>query len=127
MRKITHKGLVKALDNIVSLIVRKRDKRCVTCGSTERLQNGHLITRSKFKIRWNLINCNCQCASCNYTHEFNPHIYTSWFISRYGLETYRQLIRESNNDGYKISDLELKNKLTYFKNIYGEEEIKEEI
>jgi hypothetical protein len=121
MRKITRKGLVKALDTIVSLIVRARDKRCVTCGSTEKLQCGHLITRSKYKVRWNLINCNTQCASCNLSHEYNPHPYTEWFITTKGLQTYKELIRESNNDGMRFTDLDLKNRLEYLKNIYDPE------
>jgi hypothetical protein len=119
MRKPTRKGLVKKLDAIVSLIVRARDKRCVTCGSAERLQCGHLITRSKHKVRWSLTNCNCQCASCNLSHEYNPHPYTQWFIERYGLQSYKDLIRESNNDGMRFSDLDLKNKLEYLTNTYG--------
>lgn len=122
MKKPTRKTVVKALDTIVSLIVRKRDKRCVQCGTTENLTCGHLITRSKYKVRWNLQNCHAQCRNCNLSHEYNPHPYIEWFITRFGLQTYKDLIRESNNDGYRFTDLDLKNKLEYFKNIYGEKE-----
>jgi len=29
-------------------------------------------------------------------HEYQPEIYTSWFIDRYGAEVYHELVRESN-------------------------------
>lgn len=121
MRKITRKGLVKALDTVVSLIVRLRDKRCVVCGSKEDLTCGHLITRSKYKVRWNLKNCHAQCRGCNLSHEYNPHPFTQWFISVFGFQDYKDLIRESNNDGYRFSDFELKQLLLKLDEIYEKE------
>jgi hypothetical protein len=119
MKKPTRKQLVKQLDTLVSLIVRKRDGRCVQCGTTENLTCGHLITRSKYKVRWNLQNCHCQCRNCNLSHEYNPHPFTQWFIERFGLQAYKDLNRESNRDDKRFSDLDLKNKLEYLTNLYG--------
>ena len=79
-----------------SLHIRERDKACVTCGSSQNLTNGHLITRSKKSIFFDSKNCNCQCRGCNLKHEFNPEIYTQWFINRYGLVEYHDLIRRGN-------------------------------
>ncbi len=41
-------GKVKKLDNITREIVFRRDRVCVLCGTTERLQWSHLITRSRY-------------------------------------------------------------------------------
>ncbi len=89
------KKLIKKCDELVSLIVRKRDKRCVCCGSTKRLQCGHLIKRGKAATRFNLINNNAQCSSCNFRHNQYPEHYTSWFVQRYGTTVYRRLIELS--------------------------------
>ena len=42
-RKISkRKSIVRKLDKIVSLIIRKTTPYCVVCGTTQFLQNGHL-------------------------------------------------------------------------------------
>lgn len=96
MKKPTRKVLVKKLDKVFSEFIRNRDKRCVQCGKTEGLTNGHLITRAKYSVRWNELNCHCQCRGCNYLHEFQSHLYTNWFLKNYGLKKYQTLIAESN-------------------------------
>lgn len=101
------KKLIKDLDTLTSLIVRVRDKRCVCCGSMERLTDGHLITRNCKIIRWDLTNNNCQCASCNFTHEFRPERYTEWWIKKYGLEAYEELVAQSKlTKKWTIEELE---------------------
>ena len=101
------KKLIKDLDVLVSLIVRARDKRCVCCGSMERLTDGHLITRNCKIIRWDLTNNNCQCASCNFTHEFRPERYTEWWIKKYGLDAYEELVAQSKlTKKWTIEELE---------------------
>lgn len=108
------KKLVVKLDKVFSEFIRNRDKKCVVCHKTDRLTNGHLITRAKYSVRWSELNCSCQCSGCNYTHEFNPHIYVNWFIGKYGLKKYQALIAESNQiKKFTDSDLEtLINKYT---------------
>jgi len=76
---------------VVSQIVIKRDGRCVICGSTEKLGNGHLFTRTAYSTRWDLVNSNCQCWSHNYLHEYDPAPYTTWFIKKYGMNAYETL------------------------------------
>jgi hypothetical protein len=90
------KKLVSKLDKVFSLYIRKRDKKCVCCGKTENLQNGHLITRAKYSVRWSELNCHCQCRGCNMLHEFQPHIFINWFLKKYGLKKFQYLILESN-------------------------------
>jgi hypothetical protein len=96
MRKITRKGLIRQLDDVVRQLVKLKGTTCVCCGKTENMTCGHLITRSKYSVRWDLMNCWPQCAGCNYTHEFNPHIYINWFINSQGLYAYRKLVKKSN-------------------------------
>lgn len=101
------KKLVAQLDKIVSLYVRERDGKCVTCGSIAHLQCGHLITRAHYAVRWDLWNTHCQCSRCNLLHEYNPHIYTSWFIDRFGLPEYRALL--ARDVPRKIGEEEMSN------------------
>lgn len=90
-RILTRKGLVKKADAIVSLYVRKRDKKCVTCGSYQNPQCGHLFSRIWYNTRWDLYNCNQQCASCNGMHEADPVPYQNWYKSRYGIDAFEEL------------------------------------
>jgi len=90
--KLTRKGLVKKLDTAFSIFIRERDKICVVCGTTEKGTCGHLLTRTAYSTRWDELNCHRQCSNCNYSHESNPHPFTSWFIHKFGLEAYDGLI-----------------------------------
>lgn len=98
-RRTSRQIIEKNLDIIVREIVLARDPACV-CPSPEKghsniEQCGHLFTRSKKSLRWDLYNTNKQCSSCNLLHEFNPHRYVVWFINRFGLCKYLELGRES--------------------------------
>lgn len=103
-QKRARKAIVKELDAIVSHRIRERDMHifggcpfCIAEGKSGPIEhNSHLITRSKYAVRWNLINCHGSCAGHNFMHEHNPHIYTAWFIGRYGLAKYNELLAESN-------------------------------
>src|ERR1035437_7794925 len=90
-RKISRKGLVKKLDKAVSVSVIERDKKCVTCDSTDRLGCGHLFSRVAYSTRWDLMNCYAQCWPCNFRHEFDPYPLTNYFINKYGQDTYQVL------------------------------------
>lgn len=102
------KKLIKQLDQAVREVVFKDDPHyCVTCGKTERLQLGHLITRARYGVRWDLMNCHIQCAGCNFRHEFQPEIYTRWFILNYGESDYMELCHKAETQGkYTIDELE---------------------
>ena len=106
-KKTARQQLERQLDAVVREIVLRRDGRCVVCGKTTNLQCGHLITRTKRSVRWDLKNCNVQCAGCNFYHEHNPHPYVNWFIGRYGLAEYESLFARSETIGkYTIDQLE---------------------
>lgn len=94
-KRSERQNLVKALDMICREIVLARDGHCVCAapskGHSDVRQCGHLVTRSKESVRWDLYNLNEQCSSCNMLHEFNPHRYVVWFMGYFGENQYLSL------------------------------------
>ena len=90
-KKPSRKSLVAACDRELSLSVREETPYCVTCGSRENLTCGHLFSRVAYSTRWLRENVATQCAGCNRLHEFNPHVFTLWFIRTRGLGVYEWL------------------------------------
>lgn len=105
------------LDRLVRQIVLLRDGCCVCPapknGHSVVLQPGHLITRGKEGVKWDLRNVNCQCSGCNLSHEFRPERYTNWFIQNFTAETYIRLVEDSEAvNKLSIDELmELRNQL----------------
>lgn len=96
--KTKRKKLIFKLDQVCSQIVRKRDKRCVICGSTKNLQCSHLIKRGRLSVRFDITdthNLHTNCASCNYRHNNYPEFYTSWYLDKYGQDEYNRLLDKS--------------------------------
>lgn len=93
-RPLTRKGLVGKADAAFSVFIRNRDKECVVCGKTEDLTCGHLFSRVAYSTRWDELNCHCQCVECNLSHEYDAQPFTSWFIRKFGIETYDDLHRQ---------------------------------
>lgn len=94
-RKTPVGKLKRLADSLMSKYIIARDKKCVTCGVAVGLTNSHLITRGKNSVRWDDVNCNCQCYSCNLRHEYYPEYYTKWFIQNYGQAMYEDLVDRS--------------------------------
>ena len=112
-KKTSRQIIEKKLDELVREIVLARDHACV-CPSPEKghsdvRQCGHLFTRSKKSVRWSLVNCQCQCSSCNLLHEFNPHRYVMSFIHKFGLCKYQELYRDAETPSllktYELEEL----------------------
>lgn len=89
--------LKRRADKLMSQYIIGRDKKCVICGSTKNLNNGHLISRRCNSVRWDDVNCNCQCYPCNFLHTHRPERYTQWFVKRYGLSAYDNLVERSRS------------------------------
>ena len=72
------------MDRLVSIIVRRRDRRCVTCGGARGLQCSHFYSRRYLRTRFDLRNCNAMCAGCNRRHNEDPGPYLRFMLGRYG-------------------------------------------
>lgn len=106
MKKVTRKSIVKRLDTLVSQIVRAREPYCVLCGSTQRLQAGHLFSRVNYSTRWDLTNVWTQCASCNFKHELYSWPFYKWFITKFGQSKFDELYAKHNQVS-KLKDYQL--------------------
>jgi len=109
-KKSLRKKMVALADKALSLYIRKKTQEtygaCPMCGG-EIECCFHWITRSKYSVRWDLENVIGSCMGCNIDYEYNPHPYISWFIRKYGLDKYEQLIVKSNKiHKYELSDLQ---------------------
>ena len=111
--------LVYQLDELYSLYIRNRDKRCVTCGTTDDLTNGHLRSRASYSTRWDDRNCHAQCKGCNLLHEHDPSKFDEFFIGKFGLEAWHE-----NNRKYRtprqFKSWELAEMIAKYRELTGE-------
>jgi hypothetical protein len=119
-KKSSRQLLEVELDRLIRSIVFLRDGFCVTPmpekGHSLVRQPGHLVTRSKRGVKWDLWNVNEQCSSCNMRHSLpNQWVYyDTWFIQHFG-EGERLRVDADANEKYDLSidDLmELRSQLT---------------
>jgi hypothetical protein len=103
----TRKGIKDALDVVTSLLVRARDGRCVTCGTTENLECSHYFKRRFLATRWDLRNCNAQCSTENQEHNVNPFRYRAYMVERIGEDGLDELFA-LRNSVWRPSDDELR-------------------
>lgn len=123
MKKPSRKSLVKKLDTITSLIIRSREKRCVQCGSTENLTNGHVLAGRYHSLRWDLRpdgNCHTQCWPDNFRHTKQQDHYHDWYRRTYGEEAWQKLRRDYYGNTYRFSDKELIQLIEHYQQIYDE-------
>ncbi len=85
------KKLIDELDETMSKMVIARDKKCVICGSKEKLTWGHLFSKRTYATRWDQLNSHCQCWPCNYGHVYDTSKYTKWFLDTYGQDAWNAL------------------------------------
>jgi hypothetical protein len=83
-KEILHKNAWDA----ISRYVRARDKKCVTCGSTNQLQGGHYWHAV---LDFDPMNINAQCVRCNHWLSGNLAIYASYLIKKYGIKKFKEL------------------------------------
>lgn len=88
-------------DRIVKMIVMIRDDAACIClppenGHSSVMQAGHLVTRGKKSVRWDLWNVHIQCSSCNLLHEHYPERFTKQFILEYGSHRYMELVERAS-------------------------------
>lgn len=93
-------------DRLTSRYVILRDKFCVTCGTNEGLTNSHLFKRGRIPLRFDLENCNCQCATCSGRHNTDPRPYEQWFIRKFGQKKFDDLqVRSYQIAQFRVPEL----------------------
>jgi len=99
--------LEKQLDDLVSNIVRIRDRNCITCNKPmiyETSTAGHFMKRDNRCVRWSIVNVNGQCWDCN--REDDTDRYEQAMLRRYGEETTNRIKTLAKLPcHYSISDL----------------------
>lgn len=122
-KKTPRQLIIKDLDNLVREIVFDRDENSAPLsykrvleyddGTIEVINHcgvpnpGHVISRGKISVRWDLRNVHKQDASDNLLHEFYPEVYNQWVIKTFGLEKWYELVNDSRLvSTYSMDDLE---------------------
>lgn len=87
--------LKKKADSVFSQFIRIRDKgKCYTCGlqkNWKEMQNGHFVPRQYISLRYDEINCHCQCYACNMLYNGQPSAYAKRLEEDYGIGTVARL------------------------------------
>lgn len=110
------------LDKIFSKYIRYRDSkdgyfRCISCGQIKpfaKADCGHYINRKHMILRYNEMNCNAQCRSCNSFDEGNVQGYRRGLISKYS-EQAVLLLESMKYQSRKISDIDYKLMIDYYR------------
>ena len=85
-RHYLEKKQTEKCDEIFSLYIRYRDRKCVLCGSVENLQCSHYFTKkSHAAVRWYEVNAHAMCDKCHCRHHNQgEHEYSMWILDKYG-------------------------------------------
>jgi hypothetical protein len=110
----SRRWLVSELDKYTGVIVRLRDRTCVTCGARQALQCSLFHSRRFPATRFDLRNCNAMCAACNRRHNHDRAPYTRFMEERYGAEVMVEL-DELRAGAEKASEEELRRLLERYR------------
>lgn len=100
------KTLVRRLDKLTSVLVRLHSDRCCTCNKKldfKHRQCGHYVPRVVQTTRWDLRNCNVQCATCNVEKGGNLKKYAEFMKTEYGLPN--KIMYDTIYEVYKMGKL----------------------
>jgi len=100
--------LVRKLDKVFGDFIKARDKyRSVMSGSSDRIQCGHVFTRSHYSTRWDEKNAFAQTAGENMSHEDNAWPFYKWYQTQFGLNAFETLYAKHHTTvKFKNADLE---------------------
>ena len=121
MRTITK--LKNTLDRWFSLYIRLTRSvngyyKCFTCGKRlhyKEIHNGHFMSRRHLATRWDEINCQPQCPSCNTFNQGEQFKFAKNLDKKYGEGTADKLLRKSNKV-VKMTISEYKDLIEHYKN-----------
>jgi len=122
-KKASRKTIVKKLDAIFSIYIRRRYAKddiakCVTCGKEDhwkKLQNGHFQSRKHYSTRWDEVNCQVQCAGCNVFKYGEQYKFSVNLDAKYGEGTAERLSIKAQQI-VKLSNFEIEDMIKRYKN-----------
>jgi hypothetical protein len=121
-KKVSRSSLVKKLDNVFSIYIRKRysingKATCFTCEKIDdwnKLQCGHFQSRKHYATRWNETNCQVQCVGCNVYRYGEQYKFGIHLDQVHGLGTSEMLLQKSRTE-CKIKNYELEELIEKYK------------
>jgi len=105
------KKLIKLLTKEFNAYIRERDRTCLQCKEVKRpmrgiLNAGHVLTCVPHSTKWDEANVFGQCAGCNFRHEHHPQEMILWYIQKFGLVSFEELIKLHNTTiKFTVTDL----------------------
>ncbi|MCM1323264.1 MAG: recombination protein NinG [Acetobacter sp.] len=99
-KKKLRKEFITRMDKMTSLVVRCRDSKCASCGKNipfKERQNGHFIGRAFLPTRFDLVNCNVECCSCNVYSPDHLVGYSAYILKHYGKKEFDRLTKLHND------------------------------
>ena len=117
--KIKRSVLVKKLDTVFSLYIRRKDAineiaECITCNKKDhykKLQCGHFMSRRHYSTRWLETNVGVQCYSCNITSQGMQYRFSQYLGDKLSEEMYIK-----SKQTVKFADLDLIDMIEYYTN-----------
>ena len=120
MKKPSRKTLVKNLDTIFSIYIRRKDAindiaECVTCGKKDHYKNlqcGHFMSRSNYSTRWDENNVGVQCYGCNITNQGMQYAFSK-YLTKFDNNLPDNLLIKSKQI-VKFADIDLIEMIEYY-------------
>ena len=117
MKKQSRKTLVKNLDTIFSIYIRRKDAiddiaTCVTCGKKDHYKNlqcGHFMSRSNYSTRWDENNVGVQCYGCNISRSGEQYKFSQYLGDMLSNEMFVK-----SKQTVKFADEDLINLIKYY-------------
>tara|TARA_R110000803_G_scaffold104705_1_gene172870 strand:+ start:1690 stop:2079 length:390 start_codon:yes stop_codon:yes gene_type:complete len=127
-KKLTRSKLVKKLDSVFSQYIRQQNAvkeiaTCFTCGKKDhwkKLQNGHFQSRRHYSTRWDIMNCQVQCAGCNVFRFGEQFIFGQNLDNKFGEGTARRLHIKAQLT-VKYADFEIEDLINKYNSLVNKE------
>jgi len=113
-KNLTVASLKKKADAIFSIYIRLRDKKCITCGSTENLQCGHFQSRKHNATRYDPYNCQAQCVRCNMFNWGEQYEFGKQLDKKYG-DGMAESLKKKAQEIHKFTTYELQDIIDTYK------------
>ena len=124
-KKLTRSKLVKKLDAVFSQYIRLKNSdefgnaTCFTCGKVDhwkKLQNGHFQSRKHYATRWDEMNCQVQCVSCNMFKGGEQFLFGKYLDERFYVGLSDTMFFKAK-ETVKFADFEIEEMILKYKNL----------